>query len=83
MHITFAQVDAGVDGETYAHFDQTFPSFPVPARGTANSGKFGNVLLTKGSVDSLLIIPLGHLDVFAVATVMCVSTSMDEGTGRH
>ncbi|KAH9961311.1 hypothetical protein BC827DRAFT_1260505 [Russula dissimulans] len=70
MHITFAQVDAGVDGETYAHFDQTFPSFPVPARGTANSGKFGNVLLTKGSVDSLLIIPLGHLDVFAVATVM-------------
>ncbi|KAH9038716.1 hypothetical protein EDB85DRAFT_2072661 [Lactarius pseudohatsudake] len=69
MHITFAQTDAGVDGETFARFDQPFTGFSVPARGTANSGKFGNVLLTKGAIRSLPIIPLGRLDVFAATTV--------------
>ncbi|KAI9442265.1 hypothetical protein H4582DRAFT_1809416 [Lactarius indigo] len=69
MHITFAQADAGVSGETFARFDQPFTSFTVPARGTANSGKFGNVLLTKGAIRSLAIIPLGRLDVFAATTV--------------
>ena len=72
MHITFAQVDSGVGGETYAHFDQPFTSFTVPAKGSANSGKFGNVVLTKGAILSLAIIPLGHLDVFAATTVTCV-----------
>ncbi|KAH8992759.1 hypothetical protein EDB86DRAFT_3078965 [Lactarius hatsudake] len=69
MHVTFAQADAGVDGETFARFDQPFTGFSVPARGTANSGKFGNVLLTKGALRSLPIIPLGRLDVFAATTV--------------
>jgi hypothetical protein len=73
MHIAFVQADAGVNGETYAHFDQSFTSFTVPAKGTANSGRFGNVLLTKGALTSLGIIPVGHLDVFAATTVMCVS----------
>jgi len=72
MHITFAQVDSGVGGETYAHFDQSFTSFTVPAKGSANSGKFGNVVLTKGAILSLAIIPLGHLDVFAATTVTYV-----------
>lgn len=70
LHITFAQADAGVNGETFARFDQPFSSFTVPARGTANSGKFGNVLLTKGAIRSLPIIPLGRLDVFAATTVV-------------
>lgn len=70
MHITFAQADAGVNGETFAHFDQPFTSFTIPARGTANSGRFGNVLLTKGAILSLPIIPLGRLDVFAATTVI-------------
>ncbi|KAI0305626.1 hypothetical protein B0F90DRAFT_1815219 [Multifurca ochricompacta] len=69
MHISFAQADSGVNGETYAQFGQAFTSFTVPARGTANSGQFGNVLLTKGAIPSLAIIPLGRLDVFAVTTV--------------
>jgi hypothetical protein len=72
MHIAFVQADSGVNGETYAHFDQSFTGFTVPAKGTANSGKFGNVLLTKGALISLGIIPVGHLDAFAATTVMCV-----------
>jgi len=75
MHIGFVQADSGIDGDTYAHFDQSFASFTVPAKGSANSGKFGSVLLTKGALLSLGIIPVGHLDVFAATTVMCVSTS--------
>ena len=74
MHVTFVQADSGVNGKTYARFDQPFTGFTVPAKGTANSGRFGNVLLTKGTVLSLGIIPLKHLDVFAATTVMCVST---------
>jgi hypothetical protein len=73
MHIAFVQVDAGVDGDTYAHFDQSFTGFIVPAKGLENSGRFGNVLLTKGGLISLGIIPVGHLDVFAATAVTCVS----------
>ena len=73
MLVSFVQADSGVNGETYAYFDQPFISFTIPAKGTANSGKFGNVLLTKGALLSLVIIPLKYLDVFAAATVMCVS----------
>ena len=73
MHIAFVQADAGVDGDTYAHFDQSFTDFTVPAKGVANSGRFGNVLLTEGALISLGIIPVGHLDVFTVTTVTCVS----------
>ncbi|KAI0049858.1 hypothetical protein FA95DRAFT_1604022 [Auriscalpium vulgare] len=69
LTISFSQVDSGVNGETYAHFDQAFSSFTVPAHSTANSGKFGNVFLTQGAVPALLITPLGRLDVFAAATV--------------
>jgi len=76
MHIEFAQADAGVGGEIYAHFDQPFTSFAIPAKGTANSGNFGNVVLTKGALLSLPIIPSGHLDVFAAATVTCVFDSL-------
>ncbi|RPD57468.1 hypothetical protein L226DRAFT_588694 [Lentinus tigrinus ALCF2SS1-7] len=65
MEITFTQVDSGVDGETYAHFDQAFDSFVIPA----HSGTVKNVLLVKGALASLGIIPLGKLDVFSTATV--------------
>jgi hypothetical protein len=76
MHILYVQVDSGVGGETYAHFGQSFTDLTVPAKGTANSGRFGDVVLTKGALLSLPIIPLGHLDVFATVTVMYVSDSM-------
>ncbi|TFY74322.1 hypothetical protein EWM64_g9690, partial [Hericium alpestre] len=72
MTIEFAQVDSGVDGKTYAHFDQPFVTFTIPAHGTANSGTFGHVILTQGAVLSLPIIPLGKLDVFAVSTIRYV-----------
>ncbi|TFK54041.1 hypothetical protein OE88DRAFT_1732763 [Heliocybe sulcata] len=68
--IEFVQDDSGVNGETYAHFDQTFDDFVVPPRSTANSGTFGNVVLVKGALASLVIIPLGRLDVFSVATAL-------------
>ncbi|THH12496.1 hypothetical protein EW146_g7640 [Bondarzewia mesenterica] len=69
LTIEFSQVDSGVDGQIYAHFEEAFQSFTIPAKGTANSGTFGNVLLTQGALASLGIIPLGELDVFAVTTV--------------
>ncbi|KAI0631497.1 hypothetical protein C8Q77DRAFT_1218963 [Trametes polyzona] len=69
MEITFTQVDSGLDNVTYAHFEQAFDSFVVPAKGTANSGTVKNVLLTKGALASLGIIPVGKLDVFNAATV--------------
>ncbi|OBZ73242.1 hypothetical protein A0H81_06855 [Grifola frondosa] len=69
MTISFAQVDSGVNGEIFAHLDQAFDTFTIPAKGTANSGTFGNVLLTQGALASLPIIPLQKLDVFAAATV--------------
>ncbi|KAI0773181.1 hypothetical protein BD413DRAFT_603560 [Trametes elegans] len=69
MQITFTQVDSGLDDTTYAHFDQAFDSFVIPAKSTANSGAVKNVLLTKGALASLGIIPIGQLDVFSTATV--------------
>ena len=74
MEITFTQVDSGVNGETYAHFDQAFESFVIPAHSTANSGTVKNVLLVKGALASLGIIPLKVLDVFSTATVKWVAT---------
>ena len=58
-----------MNGDIYAHFDQAFDNFVVPAHGTANSGTFGNVLLTKGALASLGIIPLGKLDVASAQSV--------------
>ena len=69
MTIESSQADSGLDGVTYAHFDQAFTGFTIPAKSTVNSGTFGNVLLTQGAIASLGIIPVGKLDVFAVATV--------------
>ncbi|EJD03283.1 uncharacterized protein FOMMEDRAFT_168292 [Fomitiporia mediterranea MF3/22] len=69
FNIKFVQSDGGVNGETFAHFDQPFDNFVVPAHGTANSGTFGNVLLVKGALASLGIIPLGRLDIQAAQTV--------------
>lgn len=69
LDIKFLQSDASVNGEIFAHFDQPFDSFVVPAHGSANSGTFGNVLLTKGALASLGIIPLGELDIAAALTV--------------
>ena len=79
MEIAFTQVDSGVNGETFAHFDQAFDSFVVPAHGTANSGRVPNVLLTQGAIASLGIIPLGKLDVFSAVTAKCVSVSTSAG----
>ncbi|KAK1218918.1 hypothetical protein PQX77_018360 [Marasmius sp. AFHP31] len=70
LQIMFLQSDGGVEGETYAHFEHAFDGgFVVPAHSTVNSGKIDNVLLTKGAIASLDIIPLGYLDLFAASTV--------------
>ncbi|KAI0660249.1 hypothetical protein C8Q70DRAFT_914138 [Cubamyces menziesii] len=74
MQITFTQVDAGLDGTIYAHFDQAFDSFVVPAHSTANSGTVKNVLLTQGALATLNIIGAGELDVFSAATIKSVPT---------
>ncbi|KAL5507074.1 hypothetical protein ACEPAH_6530 [Sanghuangporus vaninii] len=69
LDIRMVQSDASVNDEIFAHFNQHFDNFVVPAHGTANSGTFGNVLLTKGALASLAIIPLGYLDIAAAQTV--------------
>ncbi|KAI9459105.1 hypothetical protein F5148DRAFT_1001220 [Russula earlei] len=69
MHIRLVEVDSGIHGQIYAHFKQYFASFSIPAKGTANSGRFGNVRLTMGAILSSVIIPWGRLDVFSKATV--------------
>ncbi|KAI0066578.1 hypothetical protein BV25DRAFT_1820588 [Artomyces pyxidatus] len=61
--IDFAITDAGVDEKVYAHFEQPFARFTVPAFGTANSGNFPNVRLTQGALNSLLIVPRKELDL--------------------
>lgn len=68
--IQFVQADGSVNGTIFAHFDQAFDNFVVPAHGTANSGTFGNVLLTQGALNSLGIIPGGVLDISAAQTVL-------------
>ncbi|KAF9007982.1 hypothetical protein BDQ17DRAFT_1388900 [Cyathus striatus] len=67
--LELVQSDSGVNGEIFAQFTQPFTSFIVPAKGSASSGTFDNVLLTQGAIASLDIIPLGILDVAAAATV--------------
>ncbi|KAF7307582.1 hypothetical protein MIND_00553000 [Mycena indigotica] len=58
---------AGINGTTYTVFDHTFPKgFVLPILGSANSGSIPNVLLTKGAIASLDIIPLGYLDLLNV-----------------
>jgi len=68
--ISFVQSDAGLNGITYAHFEQPFEDFVVPAHGTANSGTIPNVLLTQGIVASLDIVPFAELDIFNAQTVL-------------
>jgi len=66
---------AGINSTVYATFDQTFSTpVVVPALGKANSGTFGNVLLTQGALDSLNIIPLGYLDLLNVDVYLRAAT---------
>lgn len=67
--LEFIQSDSGVDGTIYASFGQHFDSFVIPPGQTVNSGTVPNVLLVKGAIASLNIIPLQELDVFAAATL--------------
>lgn len=69
LTIEFVQNDSGLNGEIYAHFDYQFSGFTIPPGGTANSGNVPNVLLTKGALGSLPIIPLQTLDVANAITV--------------
>ncbi|KAF9529294.1 hypothetical protein CPB83DRAFT_790385 [Crepidotus variabilis] len=66
--VEFVQADAGVEGEIYAQFSQGFTSFVISPGATVSSGKFANVLLPKGALASLDIVPLGYLDIKAAAT---------------
>ncbi|KIJ67573.1 hypothetical protein HYDPIDRAFT_180379 [Hydnomerulius pinastri MD-312] len=66
--IEFVQADGLVNGEVYAHFDQSFSNFVIPPGQTVNSGQFGHVKLVKGALASLPIIPLGYMDIQAVST---------------
>lgn len=67
--LEYVQADAGVDGTIYAQFAQSFDNFVIHAGSTVNSGTFGNVLLTKGAIASLAIVPLGRLDIASASTV--------------
>jgi len=45
--IEFVQADASVNGQIFAHFDQSFDGFVIPPGQIGSSGTFGNVLLTQ------------------------------------
>ncbi|KAL1664130.1 hypothetical protein GGF50DRAFT_55502 [Schizophyllum commune] len=66
--IEVAQADAYVEGDQYAKFTEPYDSFVVSPGQTGNSGRFGHVLLTKGALGSLGIIPLGYLDIKSAIT---------------
>lgn len=65
---------AGINETVYAEFDYTFPDpVVVPLFGSANTSVIPEVLLTKGAIASLDIIPAGYLDLINVdAYVRCV-----------
>ncbi|KAF9245017.1 hypothetical protein BU15DRAFT_85819 [Melanogaster broomeanus] len=67
--IEFVQADGLINGEIYAHFDQAFSNFVIPPGQTVNSGQFSHVVLVHGALATLPIIPLGYMDINAVATV--------------
>jgi len=70
MVIEFVQGEASLNGTEYAFFGQRFEGgFVIPSGQTANSGVFGNVLLTQGAIPSLDIVPLGILDINTATTV--------------
>jgi len=66
--IEHVQADAGLNGEIYAQFSQSFSNFVVPAGQTVNSGKFDHVFLPKGAEESLLIVPFQILDSWSAVT---------------
>jgi hypothetical protein len=68
--IQHVQADASVGGQVFARFSQDFANFVVPPGQTVGSGRFPNVLLTKGALASLPIIPLGFLDIGSAAIAL-------------
>jgi len=70
MVIEFVQAEASVNGTEYTSFGQRFEGgFVVPSGQVANSGVFGNVLLTQGALSSVDIVTLGVLDISMRTTV--------------
>ena len=70
MVIEFVQGEASLNGTEYAFFGQRFEGgFVIPSGQTANSGVFGNVLLTQGALSSVDIVTLGVLDISMRTTV--------------
>ncbi|THH11006.1 hypothetical protein EW145_g948 [Phellinidium pouzarii] len=61
--ITSMSAVIGILGNPILSFDQAFPSFVVPASGTANSGTIPNATLTEGALSLLQIILLPDLDI--------------------
>ncbi|KIK99094.1 hypothetical protein PAXRUDRAFT_30734 [Paxillus rubicundulus Ve08.2h10] len=80
--IEFVQADGLINGEIYAHFDQAFSNFVIPPGQTVNSGQFPHVKLVQGAVASLPIIPLGYMDIQAVATARWVELLFDTTATR-
>lgn len=69
-----------MNGTEYANFQHTFPSpgLVVPPLGTKNSGRIGNVLVTKGVEAALDIIPFGVLDLLDTdADIQLVTLPID------
>ncbi|KAF8840051.1 hypothetical protein BDN67DRAFT_1054007 [Paxillus ammoniavirescens] len=80
--IEFVQADGLINGEIYAHFDQAFSNFVIPPGQTVNSGQFPHVKLVQGAVASLPIIPLGYMDIQAIATTRWVELLFDTTVAR-
>ncbi|KAF8971798.1 hypothetical protein BDZ97DRAFT_1145968 [Flammula alnicola] len=83
VELTFdnIQAEAGVNGETFITFNQTFPEpgLVLPPLSTVNSGTVDNVLLVNGTVETLGIIPLGFLDLLINASIRAITVNGDLG----
>ncbi|KIY74263.1 hypothetical protein CYLTODRAFT_363931 [Cylindrobasidium torrendii FP15055 ss-10] len=74
MHITTVQSDARIDGDIYATFYADIEGFIVPPGETVQSPDVPHVLLVKGALLSLEIIPLGYLDISTAVTARIGTT---------
>lgn len=65
IQVVSVQLDAKIDGETYAHVDHAFENFFIPAHGKANSGEIQDVILDEVHATMLRTKSPKHSDIRA------------------
>lgn len=63
INITHISARAGINNVTYASFSQSFTNFSVASNSSADSGVFGGVQLTQGTLGSIGLLGSKYLDL--------------------